>query len=161
ARWVPLLIIPVQAALFAAPGPVLRLFLPHHYSAAHALLQVLAAGTLGALLTDMLIKSLLATGSGRQAGRRMPLTVVTEVTGLIILVPRYGALGAAYSYLLASYVGVILLVPLYLKALQVRLSLRQFAAYAIGFAPTAATFAVAGRAPTLLAWVLIATGIFL
>ncbi len=162
ARWVPLLIIPVQAALFAAPGPVLRVFLPHHYSAAHALLQVLAAGTLGALLTDMLIKSLLATGSGRQAGRRMPLTVLTEVAGLIILVPRYGALGAAYSYLLASYAGVILLVPLYLKALQVRLpSLRQFAAYAIGFAPTAATFAVAGRAPTLLAWVLIATGTFL
>jgi O-antigen/teichoic acid export membrane protein len=162
ARWVPLLVIPVQAALIAAPGPVLRLFLPHHYSAAHALLQVLAAGTLGALLANMLMKSLFAAGYGRQAGRRMPVMVVTEVAGLIILVPRYGALGAACSYLFASYMGAILLVPLYLKALQVRLpSLRRLAAYAVGFAPTAAAFAVAGRAPALLAWVLIATGTFL
>jgi O-antigen/teichoic acid export membrane protein len=164
ARWVPLLIIPVQVALFAAPGPVLRSFLPHHYStpAAQVLLQVLAAGTLGALMTDMLTKSLFATGYGRQVGRRMPITVVTEVAGLIILVPRYGALGAAYSYLLASLAGVLLLVPLYRKALQVRLpSLRQLAAYIIGFAPTAAVFAVAGHAPTLIAWVLIAAGTFL
>ena len=161
ARWVPLLIIPVQAALVAAPGPVLRSFLPHHYSssAAQALLQVLAAGTLGALMTDMLTKSLFATGYGRQVGRRMPITVVTEVTALIFLVPRYGALGAACSYLLASLAGVILLVPLYRKALQVRLpSVAQLAAYAIGFAPTAATFAVAGHAPTLAAWALIAAG---
>jgi hypothetical protein len=161
ARWVPLLIIPVQAALVAAPGPVLRSFLPHHYSssAAQALLQVLAAGTLGALMTDMLTKSLFATGYGRQVGRRMPITVVTEVTALIFLVPRYGALGAACSYLLASLAGVILLVPLYRKALQVRLpSLAQLAAYATGFAPTAATFAVAGHAPTLAAWALIAAG---
>jgi hypothetical protein len=164
ARWVPLLIIPVQAALFAAPGPVLRTFLPHHYStpAAQELLQVLAAGTLGALMADMLTKSLFAVGYGRQVGRRMPITVVTELAGLITLVPRYGALGAAYSYLFASLAGVILLVPLYLKALQVRLpSARQLAAYAIGFAPTAVVFAVAGRAPTPVAWVLVATGTFL
>jgi O-antigen/teichoic acid export membrane protein len=164
ARWVPLLIIPVQVALFAAPGPVLRSFLPHHYStpAAQVLLQVLAAGTLGALMTDMLTKSLFATGYGRQVGRRMPITVVTEVAGLIILVPRYGALGAAYSYLLASLAGVLLLVPLYRKALQVRLpSLRQLAAYIIGLAPTAAVFAVAGQAPTPIAWVLIVAGTLL
>src|ERR1035441_763750 len=93
ARWVPLLIIPVQAALVAAPGPVLRSFLPHHYSssAARSLLQVLAAATLGALMTDMLTKSLFATGYGRQVGRRMPITVVTEGTALIFPVSRYGA----------------------------------------------------------------------
>ncbi len=161
ARWVPLLIIPVQAALFAAPGPVVRSFLPPHYSdaAAHALLRVLAAGTLGALMTDMLVKSLFAAGYGRQAGRRMPVAVVTEAAALVTLVPRYGALGAAWSYLLASYAGVILLLPLYLTAVQARLpSLRRLAAYAIGFAPTAALFAVAGRAPTLLAWVLVVAG---
>jgi O-antigen/teichoic acid export membrane protein len=161
ARWVPLLIIPVQVALVAAPGPVLRSFLPHQYSssAAQTLLQVLAAGTLGALMTDMLTKTLFATGHGRQVGRRMPITVLIEVTALSILVPRYGALGAACSYLLASLAGVILLVPLYRKALQVRLpSLARLAAYALGFAPTAATFAVAGHAPILAAWALIAAG---
>ncbi len=164
ARWVPLVIIPVQAVLFAAPGPVLGLFLPHHYSSslAYALLRVLAAGTLGALVTDMLMKSLFAAGRGRQAARQMPIAVATEVTGLLILVPRYGALGAAYSYLLASYVSVILLAPIYLKALHVRLpTVRQLARYPIGFAPTAVLFALAGRAPTLAAWALLATGTLL
>ena len=164
ARWIPLLIIPVQAALVAAPGPVLRSLLPHHYSysTAYTLLRVLAAGALGALMTDMLMKSLFAAGYGRQAGRRMPVAAVAEVTGLIVLVPRYGALGAAYSYLIASYLSVILLVPLHLKAFQVRLPpLRRLAAYAIGFAPTAVTFTVAGRAPIPLAWVLVAAGAFL
>jgi O-antigen/teichoic acid export membrane protein len=165
ARWVPLLIIPVQAALFAAPGPVLRLFLPHQYSypAAHALLRVLAAGTLAALMTDMLVKSLFAADRGRQAGRQMPITVLTEVTGLIVLVPRYGAVGAAWSYLLASSVGVILLTPLYLRTVQARLPpASKVAAYAIGFVPTAAMFAVAGRVPSsapLVSWALIAAGV--
>jgi hypothetical protein len=123
---------------------------------------VLAAGTLGALMTDMLMKGLFAVGCGRQVGRRMPIMVVTEVAGLITLVPRYGALGAACSYLLASYLGVILLGTLYLRALQVRLpSLRRLAAYANGFIPTAAAFAMAGRAPTLAAWALVATGVLL
>ena len=160
-RWVPLLIIPVQAALIAAPAPVLRLLLPHEYSnpAAHALLRVLAAGTLAALMTNMLVKSLFAVDRGRQAGRRMPITVVTEVTGLIVLVPRYGAVGAAWSYLLASCVGVILLMPVYLRAVQARLpSAKRLAGYAIGFAPTAAMFAAAGRAPVRLAWALIPVG---
>jgi O-antigen/teichoic acid export membrane protein len=154
ARWV-LLIIPVQAALFAAPGPVLRLFLPHQYSgpAADALLRVLAAGTLAALITDMFVKSLFAADRGRQAGRLMPIIVVTEVAGLIVLVPRYGAVGAACSYLLASGVGVIILMPLYLRTVRARLpSASKLAGYAIGFAPTAAMFAAAGRAPVRLAW---------
>jgi O-antigen/teichoic acid export membrane protein len=161
ARWVPLLIIPVQVALFAAPGPVVRSLLPPQYAhaAAYALLRVLAAGTLGALMTNTLVKSLFATGHGRQVGRLMPLAVVAEVAGLMTLVPRFGALGAAYSYLLASYLSVILLLPLYLRAVQARLpSLRQLAAYGLGLAPTAAIFAVAGLAPTLAAWALIATG---
>jgi len=161
ARWVPLLIIPIQAALFAAPGPVLRVFLPQQYSypAAHALLRALAAGTLAALMTDMLVKSLFAAGRERQAGRRMPFTVVTEVTALIVLVPRYGAVGAACSFLLASGVGLVLLTPLYLRTVQARLpSAARLAGYAIGFAPTAAIFAVAGRAPVMLAWALIVAG---
>ena len=164
ARWVPLLIIPVQVGLFLAPGPVLRLFLPDHYSGAQTLLRVLAAGTLGAVITDMLVKSLFALGYGRQIGRLMPITVVVEVIGLVTLVRGHGALGAAYSYLIASYAGVALLVPLYLKALQIRLPApRQLAAYAAGLAPTAVMFALAGRSPTPLAWALIVagTGLFL
>ncbi len=159
ARWVPLLIIPLQVGLILAPGPVLRLFLPDHYSGAEMLLRVLAAGTLGALMTNMLMVSLLAVGYGRQVGRRMFISVMVEVTGLVILVPGHGALGAAYSYLIASYVGATLLALLYLKALRVRmLGPRWLAAYAAGLAPTAIVFALAGLSPTPLAWGLMVTG---
>jgi|SRR5450755_74466 O-antigen/teichoic acid export membrane protein len=162
ARWVPLLIIPIQVGLVLAPGPVLRLFLPDHYSGAHTLLRVLAAGTLGALMTNMLMVSLLAAGYGRQIARRMSISVIVEVTGLVTLVPGHGALGAAYSYLIASYVGAALLALLYLKALQVRmLGPRRLAAYAAGLAPTAVVFALAGLSSTPLAWALIVTGLCL
>jgi O-antigen/teichoic acid export membrane protein len=159
ARWVPLLLIPVQAGLFLAPGPVLRLFLPQHYAVAQTLLRVLAAGTLGALVTDMLVKGLFAIGYSRQIGRRLPIMAAVEVTGLVTLVPGHGALGAAYAYLIASYVGVALLGPLYLKALRVSLPApRQLAGYAASLAPTAVLFGQAGRSPAPLAWALIAAG---
>jgi len=160
ARWVPLFIIPLQVGLLLSPGPVLRLFLPHHYSGAQTLLRVLAAGTLGALVTSMLMESLCAMGYGSQIGRRMSITVLVDVTGLVTLVPGHGALGAAYSYLIAGYVGVALLVPLYLKALLVRLpSPRWLARYAAGLTPTAVMFALANRSPAPVAWALIFAGV--
>ncbi len=159
ARWVPLGIIPIQVGLFLAPGPVLRLFLPHQYSGAQTLLQVLAAGTLGALLTNMLLESLCAIGCGRQVGQRMLVAAAVEMTCLVAFVPQQGALGAAYSYLIASYVGVALLVPLYLKTLQVRPPTPwRLGAYAAALAPTAVLFALADRAPTLIAWALLVAG---
>ena len=162
ARWVPLLIIPLQAGLFLAPVPVLRLFLPGRYAGAEMLLRVLAAGTLGALTTNMLMKSLFANGYGRQIARRMSITVVVDVTALVILVPRHGSLGAAYAYLIASFAGVALLLPLYLKALQVRLpGPRRLVTYAAGLVPTATVFAFADRSPAPLAWALIPAGLCL
>ena len=159
ARWVPLIFIPVQVGLFLAPGPVLRLFLPHHYASTQAVLRVLAAGTLGALITNLLMVSLVAIGCHRQIGWRMFVTAVVEVIGLVTLVPDHGALGAAYAYLMASYAGVALLVPLYLKAVQVRLPApRRLAAYVAGIAPTAVLFALADRSPAPLAWALIVAG---
>ena len=95
-RWVMLLIVPIQVGFLLAPGPVLRLFLPAHYAGAQTLLRLIAAGTLGALMTDMLMKGLFAGGHGRQVGRRMSIAVAVEVLGLAILVPRYGPLGARH-----------------------------------------------------------------
>ena len=159
-RWVPLLILPAQLALILAPGPVLRLFLPHGYAAAQTLMRVLAAGTLGAVLIDMLMKGLFASGYGHRAGRRMPVMMVAEMAGLVILVPRYGALGAAQAYLIASWAGVAVLVPLYREAFRARLPpLRRAAAYTAGLAPTAAVFALAGWVPDPAAWALIVAGL--
>jgi hypothetical protein len=159
ARWVPLLLIPIQAELIIAPGPVLHLLLPGHYAGAQMVLRVLAAGTLGALTADMLIKSLFAAGHRREIGWLMPVAAMAEVLGLVILVPRYGAVGAAWSYLIAVYVAVALLLPVHLRAFQVRLPrARKVASYLLALAPTAAAFVLASRTPTVLAWMLIVTG---
>ena len=162
ARWVPLLLIPVQAELIIAPGPVLHLLLPGHYAGAQMVLRVLAAGTLGALMADMLIKSLFAAGHRREIGWLMPVAVMVEVLGLVVLVPRYGDLGAAWSYLIAVYVAVVLLVPVHLRAFRVRLPrASQVTSYVLGLAPTAVAFVLAGRTPAQLAWPLIVTGLAL
>jgi O-antigen/teichoic acid export membrane protein len=161
-RWVPLLIVPVQAGLALAPEPVLRLFLPHHYAGVQPLLRVLAVGTLGALMTNMLMLALLAIGYGRQVAWRICVAAGAEVAGLITLVPRHGALGAAYSYLIAGYLGVALLAPLYLRALRVRPpAVRWLAAYSAGLAPTAAIFDFADLSPLTAAWPLILAAPFL
>jgi O-antigen/teichoic acid export membrane protein len=162
ARWVPLLIIPVQMGLILAPGPVLRLFLPLHYATVQPLLRVLAVGTLGALMTNILMLALLAIGHGRQVAWRMCVTAGAEVIGLITLVPGHGALGAAYSYLIAGYLGVALLAPLYLRLLHVRLpALRRLAAYTAGLTPSAALFVLADQSPFVAAWPLIVAALCL
>jgi O-antigen/teichoic acid export membrane protein len=162
ARWVPLFIIPIQLELILAPGPVLRLFLPSHYAGAQMVLRVLALGTLGALVADMLIKSLMAAGHRREIGWLMPVAAMSEVLGLVVFVPRYGAVGAALSYLIAVDVAVVLLVPVHLRAFQVRLPyVRKVARYVLGLAPTAVLFTLAGLTPAPLAWALIVAGMAL
>ena len=151
-RWVMLLIIPIQVGFLLAPGPVLRLFLPAHYSGAQTLLRLIAAGTLGALMTDMLMKGLFAGGYGRQVGRRMSVAVTVEVVGLAILVPRLGAVGAGISYLLASYSGMALLGFFYLRVNRLRPpSLRRAVVYVGGITPSAVAFFLAGRAASAVA----------
>jgi O-antigen/teichoic acid export membrane protein len=158
-RWVMLLIVPIQVGFLLAPGPVLRLFLPAHYSGAQTLLRLIAAGTLGALMTDMLMKGLFAGGHGRQVGRRMSVAVTVEVVGLAILVPRFGAVGAGISYLLASYCGMALLGFFYLRVNRLRPpSLRQAVVYVGGITPSAVAFFLADRAASPVAWALIMVG---
>jgi O-antigen/teichoic acid export membrane protein len=158
-RWVMLLIVPIQVGFLLAPGPVLRLFLPAHYAGAQTLLRLIAAGTLGALMTDMLMKGLFASGQGRRVGRPMCVAVTVEVVGLAILVPRYGPVGAGLSYLLASYSGMVLLGFLYLRVNRLRLpSLRQAGVYVAGITPTAVAFFLADHTATPVAWALITVG---
>jgi O-antigen/teichoic acid export membrane protein len=161
ARWIPAVIIPLQLGLCLAPGPVLRLFLPHDYATAQTLLRVLAVGTVGTLMTDMLMKGLFAVGQGARAGRLMPVVALVETVCLIVLVPRYGALGAAESYLVASYVSVALLAPIYLSSFEVRLSASwRPVRYVAGLVVPASFFVEANRLASV-AWILIAAAAFL
>ncbi len=110
-------------------------------------------------MTDMLMKGLFAGGHGRHVGRRMFVAVTVEVVGLVILVPRYGPVGAGISYLLASYSGMALLGFLYLRVNRLRPpSLRQAGVYVAGITPTALAFFLAGRTASPVAWSLITVG---
>ena len=156
-RWVPLVIIPVQLGLIAAPGPLLRLFFPPSYASAQSLLRVLAFGTLFALLANMLVKAMIGLGQGPSAGRRMPFAAAAEVVGLVVLVPRYGAVGAAWAFCLGSGVAVALVGPMYMRAQEVRpLRARTAGLYLAALVPTAGILLVAQRVPELVAVVLIA-----
>jgi O-antigen/teichoic acid export membrane protein len=159
-RWVPLAIIPVQLGLIAAPGPLLRLFFPPSYAGAQTLLRVLAFGTLAALLANMLVKAMIGIGQGPSAGRRMPFAAAAEVVGLVVLVPRYGAVGAAWAFCLGSGVAVALLGPVYMRAQEVRpLRARATIVYVAALIPTAGILLVAERVPEIGAVVLIAVAL--
>lgn len=114
-RWIPLLILPGQLVLLFLPGPVLSLLFPSEYGKALTLLQVLDFGTLGLILTGMHLKALYALDLASVVGRRMPFAVLAEVVALTFLVPRYGDIGAAIAFCVASWTGALLLVPAYLR----------------------------------------------
>src|SRR5664280_742565 len=120
-RWVPLAIVPLQVCLLLAPGPILRLFFPQSYGESIRLLQLLDVGTLGLLLTNMLVKGMCALGQAPRVARRMPIAVAVELTGLALLVPSFGGQGAATAYCLGAWAGVLLLGPVYLQEQQVSL----------------------------------------
>ncbi len=159
-RWVPLVIIPVQLGFIAAPGPLLRLFFPPSYASAQSLLRVLAFGTLFALLANMLVKAMIGLGQGPSAARRMPLAAAAEVVGLVVLVPRYGAVGAAWAFCLGSGVAVALVGPIYVRAQEARLlRARTAVLYLAALVPTAGILLVAQRVPEIVAVVLIAVAL--
>ena len=108
-------------------------------------------------MANMLVKAVVGIGRGPSAGRRMPFAAAVEVVGLVVLVPRYGAVGAAWSFCLGSVAAVALVGPVYLRAQGVRLlRARSGALYLAALAPTTGILLVAQRAPEVVALALIA-----
>jgi O-antigen/teichoic acid export membrane protein len=113
-RWVPLVLVPGQLVLVLAPGPVLDVVLPGAYAGAADIVRVLSLGTTGLLLADMLLKALFARGMAAAVAARVPVAVAAQVAALVGLVPRVGALGAAWSFAVGTWTTVALLGALYL-----------------------------------------------
>lgn len=156
-RWVPLAVVPIQLGLVLAPGLVLRLFFPHSYDRYGSLLQLITVGTLGLLLTNMVVKGLYALRNARLVGTRMPWIVVGEFAALGVLVPRFGLNGAATAYCLAGWAGVFVLAPAYLRVQGIGGPGWSVAArYLCALVPTAAIMVAARLLPDQLAWVLMA-----
>lgn len=91
-----LLASPLFVALAVAPGPLLRIFGPE-FGAAATTLQILAVGQLIRMVSGPLGSILIMTGSQRWAMLYTAAGVVTCVVLVALLVPRYGAVGAAIA----------------------------------------------------------------
>ncbi|WP_345420108.1 oligosaccharide flippase family protein [Pseudonocardia xishanensis] len=108
-RWVPLALVPLQLVLLVTPASVLDLVLPAGYGGAAAVARVITLGTLGLLVADMLLKALFARGFAGAVAVRVPIAVAVQLAALVVLVPRLGAVGAAWAFAAGTWTTALLL----------------------------------------------------
>ncbi|GEL18867.1 lipopolysaccharide biosynthesis protein [Pseudonocardia asaccharolytica] len=114
-RWVPLALVPLQLVLFVAPGSVLGLVFPADYAAAAPLCRIITAGTAGLIVADMLLKALFARGLASAVAGRIPVAVAVQGAALVVLIPRFGATGAALAAAAGTWTAAALLAVVYLR----------------------------------------------
>ncbi|GAA1856408.1 hypothetical protein GCM10009836_40770 [Pseudonocardia ailaonensis] len=114
-RWVPLALIPMQLVLLVTPASVLDLVLPAGYEDAAHLARVITIGTTGLIFADMLLKALFARGFAASVALRVPVSVAVQLAALLLLVPRLGAIGAAWAFAAGTWATVALLGVEYLR----------------------------------------------
>ena len=159
-RWVPLAIVPIQFALVLAPGVVLRLFFPASYAAARPLLVLVTIGTLGLLLTNMVVKGLYAVRATTAVARWMPSAVVVELVGLVLAIPVFGAEGAALAYTVAAWTGLAAVGRVYVRVQRTHLlPWSRTGRYAAALTPGAVLIALANQVPEFPALLLVAAGL--
>jgi O-antigen/teichoic acid export membrane protein len=114
-RWVPLAFVPLQLVLLITPGSVLDLLFPASYLDAAGLARAITVGTTGLIVADMLLKALLARGLATAVALRIPVAVGVQLVALVVLVPRFGGLGAAMSFGAGAWAAAALLAAAYLR----------------------------------------------
>ncbi|AGL17162.1 oligosaccharide flippase family protein [Actinoplanes sp. N902-109] len=147
-RWVLLALVPLQLVLLIAPATPLRVLFPGGYADAATLIRVLTAGTVALIAADLLVKALYAQGLAGAVARRAPIAVLVQLTGLLLLVPRWGTTGAAVAFALGATTGAVLLAAVYLTYHRPgRVAGGTFAAYAVATGTLIATLLFAPRLP--------------
>ncbi len=114
-RWVPLALVPVLLVLVVTPDALVGRIFPVEHAAAGNLARLIAVGTLGLVVGDMLLKALFARGLAGTAAARIPAAAIAEVATMALLVPGYGATGAAAGFAVGAWVGVGALGTVYLR----------------------------------------------
>lgn len=107
-RWTVLALAPIVVALAAFPRLALALLFPPSYAVAAPAVAVSAAGVGALALAFVLARSLQATGRARRPGIYLAWSAALQVGLLVVLVPRWGIVGAAAATTLASLVGALL-----------------------------------------------------
>jgi O-antigen/teichoic acid export membrane protein/4-amino-4-deoxy-L-arabinose transferase-like glycosyltransferase len=112
-RWILLVVVPIELFMVVRPQPLLQLFFPARYASALPLIRLVAFGTLGMIGCGVYGKSLQALGRRDAVAKTMPAVLFVELTVLGVLVPRWGAMGAAVAFSLSAWTGAVLVAITY------------------------------------------------
>jgi O-antigen/teichoic acid export membrane protein len=158
--FLPLALVPLQLVLLIAPKWALSIVLPAAYADATGPVRIITLGTIGLLLADVLLKALLARGFGGVVAMLVPVAVGVQLAGLALLVPPFGAIGAAWSFAAGTWAMAALLAGAYLS--RFRPSLPRIAPavrWVVALAAPVGAFLAADHAGTVLGAALVLLGL--
>ena len=151
-RWVALITAPGVLILIIAPEMVLRLF-GAQFTAAAPILRIHAVACAIFAFAGPAKAYLLMAGREHDLTKNAALNVATTAVLMIVLIPRYGGIGAAAALLVATLIQRLLLLAKVHSAIGIRILDRRNAMLFLGFAfaVAASLFALqAGRLPAAL-----------
>lgn len=105
------LLLPAGLALILFPKIILSMFFPPQYLSAALTLQIGAAGGALLALVTLLNGVLQAIGEKRYSVLAAITATSAQVIALIFLIPRWGAVGAAFSLPVAGVIALVTLIP--------------------------------------------------
>jgi len=108
---------PLEFLLALAPDLALRTFFPPAYAAGAAALRLLALGNAAVILVAVLCAPFQATHQARIPARILLSVVSVEAIVLSVVVPRWSAVGASSTFLLAALIALGLLSRAYARVL--------------------------------------------
>lgn len=114
-KYAVLIICPVSIALFVIPSSMMAFVFPPSYASAADALGVLALGMGLFVVITALSGIFQAIHHPRVPAIILMLSIVADIIALVLLVPRYGILGAAASTTIACIIGFLGLTGAYLK----------------------------------------------
>lgn len=114
-KYTVLMICPLSIALFVIPSSMIALVFPHSYASAANALGVLALGMSFFVIITAMAGIFQAIHHPRVPAIILLLSIMVDVVALLLLVPKYGILGAAASTTIACAIGLIGLSGIYLK----------------------------------------------
>ncbi len=106
-RWIAMLAFPIALMLVALKQPLLLLFHASYTDSAHFML-ILASGALVACLLGLATNVIVMTGHSKWNLYNGIATAVVSIVSNILLVPRWGIIGAAIATAIASAFSVII-----------------------------------------------------
>lgn len=124
-----LFLIPLDFIFLIIPQPLIRFFFSATFDASAAPMAITAAGTIILVLIYGLAMLLQASGQLSVQAWALPVTLAVEVAALYVLVPRYETRGAGIALVLAGICGLLLLLPVTLRAYVLRVTPRAAITY--------------------------------